>query len=163
MTEPMHPKLREKLAYADWAAKSFYPGDFFITLTFHPNVSQNLSLRSKDVRTYYRKIRSDLVKLGVIEKTRELYRFAVFEKNAAGDYHVHMMLENPFATLEATTKYIAALDDLWQSMKCAGLRAGMKIKTIDDSRDGTGYLTKDHFIRKELEVDVANLYLKAGQ
>lgn len=159
MSESLHPNLIVKRAYSDWASLSLKNTDYSITFTFHPKMKQDLNLRSKDVSHFLKLVHKSLVKEKVIDEDCQLHCFPVFEKNAIGDYHVHMMLENPFVDSILANEFKIQLADLWMMMKCSGLRAGICIEQVYDVRNGTGYLCKDRFAHVGLEVDINNLHL----
>ena len=159
MSKFLHPNLTVKQTYSNWAALCFKNTDYSITLTFHPKIKQDQCLRSKDISHLIKLVHCKLFKQGVIDNKYQLQCFPVFEKNAVGDYHAHIMLENPFADSKLATEFIGQLIEFWISMKCSGLRAGIKIKQVYDVRNGTSYLTKERLANVELEVDINNLYL----
>lgn len=168
MPEHLHPNLELKRAYTDWITPHFKPGDFFVTLTFHPDIKPIPELRSKDVSHFINKVETDLRKRRAIKKGQRLRTFSVFELNAAGEYHAHLLLENPYTTRIEATKYQSELVEHWITMRYSGLRAGQNVQLIENAdgytvEDRVSYLTKDRSARKPLHADVPNIWLGEGQ
>lgn len=168
MPGDLHPNLALKQAYTNWIALHFKPGDYFVTLTFHPSAKPIPDLRSKDISHFIRKVETDLRKRGAIKKQQRLRTFSVFELNAVGECHAHLLLENPLTTRAEATKYQSELVEHWTTMRCSGLRAGQDVQLIENAEgytveDRVSYLTKDKSARKALYDDVANIWLGEGQ
>lgn len=151
------PDSRKELI--DWVSPNFNENDYFVTLTFRPNILFDEAARSLDVRHFLNRLNRKIYGKQFDRGLKRLKCFPVFEFNNSDGLHVHMLLERPADESRLDRAFEATVIEVWTNLNNGGIPKAQDVRDTFDIKRLLSYMSKQ--IRtsdKLIRVDANNIH-----